>query len=384
MDRNFCRTVIAFLSLLAWNCQTSLQGENRLNGISLTAADGPVLLVGSGPTNSVYHLQRTSDLQSWQEWLRVIPSDGAFRVQDSAPGPVASFYRVSTSIKTPADDWKNQASFDPFLAADEADQVRWMKFLILASDPTRVYFQDSTKYVLHYDFAKARFPKFAPLSRTDFDAVSLYLTDQQAILGSLLFPPGTNVLEFGIQFAGQDPYPTEWVTKYFPLVRQAVDAPAGTKAFYFPTFEQTQAAQMSETALKAQGIYLGSVYRWLSGDQVYASGWAVGHLRFFAATNIDTAYAEGRLRSTDILLTDAVPAHLPFVAGILSLAPATPNSHVALFAGANDLPFAYINDRARQQQVRQWDGHEIVLRAGVRYGVSQVTVTDVEGHRVFL
>jgi hypothetical protein len=79
------------------------------------------------------------------------------------------------------------------------------------------------------------------------------------------------------------------------------------------------------------------------------------------------------------LLTDGVPAEVPYVAGIISLAPATPNSHVAVFAGANDIPFAYVADKARQEQVRQWDGHEIVFRAGIRYGYSQVTVADVEG-----
>ncbi len=359
-----------------------LAAENRLSGITLSTPNGPVQVIGTGPANSVYRLERTTDLLNWQEWLRLIPGNGSFRVQDSSSsGLSARYYRFSTSPRTAADDWKNQVAFptDPFLAADTGDQVRWIKFLILANDPTRVYFQDSTKYVLHYDFARARFPQFAQMSRTDFDTVSLYLTNQQAILGSLLFPPGTNILEFGIQFAGQDSYPPEWVTKYFPLVRQAVDAPAGTKAFYFPAFEQTQAAQMAENTLNAQGIYLGSVYRWLSGDQVYASGWAVGFLRFVTATNIDAAYAQGRLRSSDILLTDGVPAHVPFVAGIVSLAPATPNSHVALFAGANDLPFAFLADQARQQQVRLLDGHEIIFRAGIRYGYNQVTVADVQG-----
>jgi hypothetical protein len=371
--------LLGLVVVCSW--EICLGAENRLQ-VALPAPNAPPQLGGSGSTNSVYRLERTVDLVNWQEWLRLIPTNGAFRVQDnSSSGFFTRFYRFITTTQTPADDWKNQAGFptDPFLAGEKADQVRWMKFLILPSDPTRIYFQNSTKYVLHYDFAKARFPQFAQMSRNDFDSVSLYLSNQHAILGSLLFPPGTNVLEFGIQFAGQDPYSADWVAKYFSLVREAVIAPAGTRAFYFPAFEQTQVAQMREDALNAQGIYLGSVYRWLSGDQVYASGWAVGRLRFVTAANIDASYAQGRLRSMDILLTDGVPAHVPFVAGIISLAPATPNSHVALFAGANDLPFAYIDDGARQQQVKQWDGHEIVFRAGVRYGYNQVTAMDVEG-----
>lgn len=356
--------------------------DNRLQAITVSTPNDAVQLTGTGATDAVYRLERTTDLAAWQDWLQVIPSNGSFRVQDhSVSGTSARFYRFSTRQRTVADDWKNQVTVpaDPFLAAEEADQVRWIKFLILAQDPTRVYFQDSTKYVLRYEFARARLPQFAQLSRAEFDAVSLHLANQQAILGSLLLPPRTNVLELGIQFAGQDAYGPDWIAKYFSLVLEAVEAPAGTKAFYFPAFEQKQAAQMSEAALHAQGITLASVYRWLSGDQVYAAGWATGPLRFVAAADIARAYAEGQLQPTDILLTDAVPAEVPFVAGILSLAPATPNSHVAVFAGANDIPFAYLADEARKQQVRQLDGREIVFRAGIRYGYNQVTVADVEG-----
>jgi hypothetical protein len=360
----------------------SVLAENRLQGIAMTTADGAVQLSGSGDSNAVYRLERSSDLQNWQEWFRIIPGNGLFRVLDRSSSAVVSrFYRFRTIRQTAADDWKNQAAFptDPFLAATDSGQVRWIKFLILVNDSTRVYFQDSAKYVLHYEFAKARLPQFSQLSRTAFDAISLYATNQQVILGTVLLPPRTNVLEFGIQFAGQDPYAPEWVAKYFPLVLEAVEAPAGTKAFYFPAFEQKQVAQMGEETLKAQGIALGSVYRWMTGDHVYASGWAAGPVRFIAATNIAAAYAEGRLKPADILLTDGVPAEIPFVAGILSLAPATPNSHVAVFAGANDIPFAYLADEGRQQQIRQLDGHEIIFRAGIRYGYNQVTIVDVEG-----
>ena len=168
------------------------------------------------------------------------------------------------------------------------------------------------------------------------------------------------------------PNTSHWSSKRWTL-------PSERRPFTFQPSSRSRPLKWVKTTLKAQGISLGSVYRWLSGDQVYASGWATGPLRFIAATNIAAAYAEGRLQPTDILLTDGVPAEIPFVAGILSLAPATPNSHVAVFAGANDIPFAYIADEARQQQMRQLDGHEIIFRAGVRYGYNQVTVVDVEG-----
>ena len=50
----------------------------------------------------------------------------------------------------------------------------------------------------------------------------------------------------------------------------------------------------------------------------------------------------GRLTPDDILvLTDTAPAELPFVAGILTLQPSTPNAHSAILARSYGVPFAY-------------------------------------------
>lgn len=233
--------------------------------------------------------------------------------------------------------------------------------------------------MLHYDFAKAQLPQFLGLSRAAFDAMSLRTNNQQIVSGAILFPPDPKILEWGIQFAGLDPYPTEWVTRYFHAVFNAVNAAQGMRALYFPSFEQAEAAQSSGNELASHGIPLGSVFRWILGDRVYSSGWAVGRLNFIPGTQIAQAYNEGRLKPSDILLTDGISAEIPYVAGIVSLVPATPNSHVALYAGANSLPFAFISDTNLQQRIRQLDGRDIVLRAGIRYGYNQVSVADIQG-----
>jgi hypothetical protein len=184
----------------------SVLAENRLQGIAMTTAHGAVQLSGSGDSNAVYRLERSSDLQIWQGWFRIIPGNGSFRVLDHTfPAVVSRFYRFSTISQTAADDWKNQAIFptDPVLASTEAGQVRWRKFLILVNDPTRVYFQDSAKYVLHCEFAEARLPQFSQLSRTEFDAISLYANNQRAILAAMLLAPRTKAL--GVRHAVRGP-----------------------------------------------------------------------------------------------------------------------------------------------------------------------------------
>lgn len=349
-----------------------------------TTAEGAARLEGIGPTNSLYRFDVSTNLTTWTECARLIPAAGAFRLPMAMGTQSSRFYRLATSALTDEDDWKNQIAFpgEPFLGGGEGtdEPVRWVKFVILSREPGRVHFQDSTKYVLHYDFARARLPGFQGLSREAFDAVSLHRANQEAILGTVLFPPTADVREFAIQFAGQEGYPAEWVAEHFATVRAALDAEADVRAFYFPAFEQTDAARAAQASLQARGILLSDVRRWVSGDQVYAAGWAVGRLRFVAATDLATAYAEGRLRPDDILLTEAVPAEVPFVAGILSLSPATPNSHAALFAAAADIPFGYTASTNLQARLMQWDGHDVVLRCGLRYGYSDIVVLDVQEH----
>ncbi|MCX6858648.1 MAG: hypothetical protein NTX70_00245 [Verrucomicrobia bacterium] len=355
---------------------------NRFDALTPPAPDGNLWIRGSGRTNAVYRIERSSNLADWTDWRRLIPPAGVFQIADSSSqNDPAWFYRFRTTALTAADDWKNQIQVpsDVFSTTSDQSQVRWIKFLILTDDPTRVYFQDGNQQVLHYEFAKARLPRFAGLSRAAFDAISLRTNQQQVVLGAILFPPDPKIPEWGIQFAGLDAYPTEWVSRYFRAVCHAVDAAPGQRVLYFPTFEQADSAQASGSALVSQGIPLGSVFRWIHGDQVYSSGWAVGRLNFIPGTQIAQAYNEGQLRPSDILLTDGVPAEIPYVAGIVSLIPATSNSHVALYAGANSLPFAYVADTNLQQRFRQLNGREIVLRAGIRYGYQQVSVADIQG-----
>jgi hypothetical protein len=92
-------------------------------------------------------------------------------------------------------------------------------------------------------------------------------------------------------------------------------------------------------------------------------GWARGRLVYVPGDEIGDAYAAGTLRPDDILLTDGVPAEVPFVAGVLSLAPSTPSSHVAILAGDWEIPFAFLAQADAVAAAQALVGHEVVLRA---------------------
>ena len=263
---------------------------------------------------------------------------------------------------------KNSIVFpdDPFAVQSTNDQPGWIKFTILTADPTTVYFQDSNTYPFHYDFAVSHLPPFNGMSPAEFDQATLYEQGQLAILGAVILPPLVGFQhvyqEYGIQLVRQDPYDALDVVDLFSLVVANVASDPQAQALYFPTFEQQESAEQNEAFLAGQGIELSSTARWAKGNGCYSVGWALGELKYFASGQIDTAFLNGDLLPGDILLTDGVPAEIPFVAGVISLSPSTPASHVAILAETFNVPFTYLAVADDAQRAQDLVGNTIVLR----------------------
>ncbi len=258
---------------------------------------------------------------------------------------------------------------------------------MVPGEPFRVYYQDSSKYLFHYDFAKARFSAFRDLSPEAFDAVSLHTNGQQAVLGAVLLPRMPPVAErdpacppeYAIQFVGLDPYAPDQICRWFDVVRSTIIASADVKALYFPAFEQSAAAVAHKDYFATNGITVGSPERWSTGNQAYSTGWALGRLKFVPASQIAADYAAGLLLTEDVLLTDAVPAEMPLLAGILTLEPATPNSHVAILANSCGIPFAYLGRTNDVTRARELAGREVLLQVSRNGAFGQVQLLDMEG-----
>ena len=289
----------------------------------------------------------------------------------------------------PSPYWKNQIVFpyDRFSSLGPSkESIKWVKFTILREpyDPNLVYFQDSRKYVFHYSFATELLEPFRGMSTQQFNAVTLFAENQQAIVGTVILPPATGwpaapqFPEYGIQFVRQDPFTREQIRDLFNLVKSQIAAPPEIQAFYFPTYEQQAAAAADRDWFEAQGIPLSSTGRWAQGNVCYAEGWALGTLKFFPGDQIADSYQRGLLEPNDILLTDGVPAEVPYVAGVISLAPSTPNSHVALLARAYGVPFVYLALASDADAAQQLVGHRIIFSVYEEYGTSKTQLRDTD------
>ena len=289
---------------------------------------------------------------------------------------------------TPSKNWKNTITFeaDPFYSFGT---VRWVKFVILLEhyDPNLVYYLHSKRYPFHYNWAVAELDPFLGMTTEEFNAVSLFKEGQRVILGTMIVPPESAVTgkpefaEFGIQFVRQDPFSREEIRDLFNLVRESVISESGVQPYYFPTFEQQATAEQNQDWYATEGIELSSTARWAKGNTCYAQGWALGRVKFVTASQIARAYRTNELGPADILLTDGIPAEVPFVAGILSLAPSTPNSHVAILAKTYNIPFVHLVQDADAEKALALEGHRILYSAfDDVYGRCDVRMIDTESH----
>ncbi|TNF34081.1 MAG: hypothetical protein EP329_07610 [Deltaproteobacteria bacterium] len=317
-----------------------------------------------------------------------VPED---TVQVDTSGPWDWPWPAQT-VDIPADaSWKTTVAYpdDTFFAIPSNGpyfEPRWVKFQILTGDPSRVIFQDSRAYPLHFPFAEERVPLFYDLTPAQFDAVTLYDDSKQALLGAVLYAPLGGPREAAVQLAARDTLDPRVVDVVMDLVADALVSSDGGDApqlFYFPSYEQAAAVAADAAWYAALGIRVDSAARWAGGDICYTRGWAVGRLVRVAGADIESAWASGALTPADLLLTDGVPAEVPHVAGIVSLTPSTPNSHVTILAETLGVPFVHVALAESAARAEALAGHLVALRAatdyGGGYGTCAVTLVDLDG-----
>ena len=361
----FCARVITMTFVLAFSA--SVAAQPRLAMESPNEDNWMRVRGEEAGENQLLSLYASSNLVDWR--TIALMHGSSFTFADPASAHVRQrFYRLETGPLTVTNDWKNQINYPyELFNGYGGGSANWVKFCIPLHDPTRVFYADSQRFTFHYDFATTRLEGLIGISPGEFERVALHNPDRRVVIGTVL-NPGYPRTEYGIQFVSNDPLPRELVRDLFTLVRSTViPDPFGepvVRAFYIPTFEQAAAAAADAGYFAANNIPVSSVERWINGDICYSRGWALGTLKYFPAAEVPTAYADGRLGPTDILLTDGIPAELPYVSGIITLTPTTANSHVAILAQSYGVPFGYLVNAVDRARVLEMTGQEVAFQTG--------------------
>ena len=366
-----------------------LAGASRLGAgeLDLSWRDGVPWLEATGGAGRRLVLERSEGLRGLREWREVARvSDRLFPYADGASsGRAHGFYRLVVSAAGADDDWSNQlvvpggALWLPGAGGGLAATAS-VKWSIILDAADRVYFQDSEAYPYHLQFARARLPGYGAMGPVAFGQQSLYPGEsQRMVLGSVFRAPDPAVREVGIEISGAVAFPVEPVAGWLETVRGRLAVPDGWRVYYMPSVEQRDAAEAARDWLADRGIVVSGLERWAEENTCYSEGWALGKLVWLKASEIPAALADGRLGLTDILVTDRVPSELPALAGYVSLAPATPNSHVVLLARSGLLPMALAAGDGLRAELESLAGREVLLVVDGSGGGCRIRLQDTTG-----
>jgi pyruvate,water dikinase len=251
--------------------------------------------------------------------------------------------------------------------------ARSVKVVLDQFDKDALYFQNSAKFKIHYQFASRflggpRLPIVPPLD--EFNQVEYTSAERRFILGAVTFYDGPKVWAFEI--APYDTATPEMVTKVYQAVKAA--AFFGDRLVFHPT---SQAVEQMASKLPASVAVLTTEKLFAEIDyQPLNLGEAIGQLRFVTADQLGTTYLGYR----DIVVLEAVPNDISVVAGMISQEFQTPLSHINVLSANRGTPNMGLRKAMTNPALRALEGKWVRLTVGAfEYQISEVSGADADG-----
>ena len=244
-----------------------------------------------------------------------------------------------------------------------------------SSGGSRLYFQNSTEYAIHYDFVSehlsgGELPIVSSL--TEFNEVEYYSLDRRFVLGAVTYYEGPKV--WALEIAPYDKATPEMIEALYTAVKEA--AYFGPALVFHPTSEtvQTEAEALSDSValITTEEVYEGIEYQPLN----LATG--VGRLRFVKADELAGTY----LSFTDLVVLDRVPNDISVVAGMITEEFQTPLAHVNVLAQNRKTPNMGLRNATQNEALRALEGEWVRLTVGAfNWNIEAI---DQEGAQSFI
>jgi hypothetical protein len=209
--------------------------------------------------------------------------------------------------------------------------ARSVKVVLDQAGGDTLYFQNSQKYEIHYDFVSEHLsggdlPLVPALS--SFNASEYYTPDRRFILGAVTHYDGPDVWAF--ELSPYDTASTAMIEKVYAHIKDS--AYFGPGLVFHPTSE----------ALETTATKLSSSVRVKTTDELYEAidfqpltlGTAVGRLHFARVADLADEY----LAYEDIVVLDEAPNDISVVAGLVTEEFQTPLSHVNVLSQNRGTP----------------------------------------------
>lgn len=275
----------------------------------------------------------------------------------------------------------NRTIFDLLSHAEDvpgAIGISEVKFVI-ELDRGEIYFSNSKQHAFHYHLAQAALGFVG--GSGDFTQQAYFTDNRRFIAGSILahdnFERADGLGLYTVEFWPTDPVKVGHVNYTMQLIADAMPF-AADKIFYHAAGETQRELFAREAA-----IYTSLNTPTITTEELYGN-------QTFAQLNAGVAF--GRLRVVDgndgiplslrdLVIFKAIPNDLTHVAGVISVEPQTPLSHVNLRAKQNNTPNAYIKGALEDPLIQSLIGKNVrfeVINNG--YTIREATAAEVEEH----
>jgi pyruvate, water dikinase len=257
--------------------------------------------------------------------------------------------------------------------------ARSAKIVIDQQGDDALYFQNSKKYQIHYQFVSKHLsgnglpvvPQLAEFNMTEY-----YAPERRFILGAVTYYEDPDAWVFELS-----PYDTanaEMIAKAMSALRDS--------AFFGPAL----AFHPTSNSLNTQAKKLGAEVKVMSTDDLYAKttyqpltlATAVGRLHFMKASQLETEYLPYR----DIIVLDEVPNDISVVSGLITEQFQTPLSHVNVLSNNRGTPNMGLRGATKNAKLKALEGKWVELKVDatewtIREVTSKVADEYWEAHR---
>lgn len=247
-----------------------------------------------------------------------------------------------------------------------------VKVVLDTADGNALYFQNSQKYKIHYEFASTHLsgqgrPLIPALS--SFNQTEYFSPDRRFILGAVTYYSGPGV--WALELAPYDTASAEMMNTLYTRVRKA--AYFGPDLVLHPT---------SDT-VAAEAQRLPSSVPQKTTDELYAAidyqplnlGTAVGRLHILSAASLASTYVPYR----DIVVLDRVPNDISVVQGIITQEFQTPLSHVNVLSQNRHNPNMGLRGASSDPRLVALDGKWVRLLVSAQtWSISEVSADEAE------
>ena len=266
-----------------------------------------------------------------------------------------------------------EADFD-FLASLPLDAsipgARSVKTVLDRTEENAQYFQNSGRYLIHWEFASAHLsaPDHAPVAQlAQFNTTEYFSPSRRFILGAVTYYEGPAV--FAWELAPYDAADADMITTAFRSVRD--NAYFGERLFFHPTSESLAAvaAQLPDDIpiVTTDELFAGIDYQPLN------LATSMGRLAF-----VDLEAVEA-VEFRDIVVLEVVPNDISAVQGLITQAFQTPLSHVNVLSQNRGTPNMGLRLAWTNETLRALEGKWVELTVGAfDWSIREVTRQEAD------